>query len=135
MISISKISKELNIQPYQLRDWEKRGWLGADPILKDPENNNQRIYNEHQVERIHFIQKELQRQRQEGIKRTDVSEMNSKLLDQFGGEVLKIDKNELTVHSSSVEEMAKLIIDLSKKVSNCQYRFSFPHYHRNKIPQ
>src|SRR5699024_10290601 len=95
MIGISRISKELNIGTHVLREWEKRNWLGE--VLKDPEQNNQRIYDEEQVERIKFIWSISQEQRKKGLKRTDIQEVEEKLLDKFGGMGETIE-NKMTVH-------------------------------------
>lgn len=124
MIPISKITKELDIKPHQLREWEKRGWLGTEKVIKDPDNNGQRIYNEEQIERIRFINEEIIQQKKKGITRTDIAEMDAKLLDKFGGEVTPIEKKEIMIHTTSVEDMTKLIIDLSKKVSDLEEKLS-----------
>lgn len=43
-IPISRLAKELNLEAYQLREWEKRGWLGE--VVKDPQQNQQRVYTD-----------------------------------------------------------------------------------------
>ncbi|UYB50291.1 MerR family transcriptional regulator (plasmid) [Lysinibacillus capsici] len=81
-IPISRLAKELNLEAYQLREWEKRGWLGE--VVKDPRQNQQRVYTEEQVERIQLIAETIQAQRAIGIKRTDFEEVEARLLEQFG---------------------------------------------------
>jgi len=115
MIGISRISKELNIETHLLREWEKRNWLGE--VLKDPEQNNQRIYDDEQVERIKFIWSIIQEQRKKGLKRTDIQEVEEKLLDKFGGMVETIE-NKMTVHPGSVDEIIELIRMQNKKISH-----------------
>ena len=66
-IPISKITRELDIKSFQLHKWEERGWLGTEPVLKDPDNNGQRIYSEQQVERIEFIDEVIKDQENEGF--------------------------------------------------------------------
>ena len=117
MIGISRISKELNIETHLLREWEKRNWLGE--VLKDPEQNNQRIYDDEQVERIKFIWSIIQEQRKKGLKRTDIQEVEEKLLDKFGGMVETIE-NKMTVHPGSVDEIIELIRMQNKKISHLE---------------
>lgn len=38
-IPISRLVKELNLEAHQLREWEKRDWLGE--VIKDPRQNHQ----------------------------------------------------------------------------------------------
>src|SRR5699024_5196842 len=117
MIGISRISKELNIETHLLREWEKRNWLGE--VLKDPEQNNQRIYDDEQVERIKFIWGIIQEQRKKGLKRTDIQEVEEKLLDQFGGMVETIENN-MIVHPGSVDQIVELIRMQNKKISHLE---------------
>lgn len=84
--------------------------------LKDWDNKGQRIYNEHQIERSRFIHQELQRQKEQGINRMDIEEMNAKLLDEFGGEITTIEKREMFSFPGIDEKTAKLILNLSRKV-------------------
>ena len=117
MIGISRISKELNIETHLLREWEKRHWLGE--VLKDPEQNNQRIYDDEQVERIKFIWSIIQEQRQKGLKRTDIQDVEEDLLNRFGGMVEPIE-NKMTVHPGSVDEIVELIRMQNKKISHLE---------------
>lgn len=106
LIPIGKITKELAIEAHQLREWEKRDWLGN--VLKDPDNNNQRVYNDHQIKRIHLIHETIQKQREKGVKRTDFKEVEEKLFEKFGGEVIKRE-TEMTIHPSSMEKIIEMI--------------------------
>lgn len=106
LIPIGKITKELGIEAHQLHMWEKRDWLGD--VLKDPDSNNQRVYTEEQVKRIHLIHETIQKQREKGIKRTDFEEVEEKLLENFGGEVTKRE-TEVIVHPNSMEQMIEMI--------------------------
>ncbi|MDN7246289.1 MerR family transcriptional regulator [Planococcus shenhongbingii] len=58
MIPISRLVKELNLEAYQLREWEKRDWFGE--VVKNPKKNHQRVYTEEQVERIQLIAETVQ---------------------------------------------------------------------------
>jgi len=113
LVGISRISKELNIETHLLREWEKREWLGD--VLKDPEQNNQRVYDDEQVERIKFIWSIIQEQRKKGFKRTDIQEVEEKLLDKFGGMVKPIESN-ITVHPGSIDQIIELIQTQNKKI-------------------
>ena len=115
MLSIGRVTKDLGLKPYQLHKWEERGWLGSDPVLKDPDNNNQRIYTEEQVERIRFIQKVIQEEQDKGIKRMDNSYMQQRLLDEFGGEITK-KEDELMVFPSSFEAFQNLMVQQNKEI-------------------
>jgi DNA-binding transcriptional MerR regulator len=117
MKGISRISKELNIETHLLREWEKRHWLGD--VLKDPEQNNQRVYDDEQVERIKFIWAIIQEQRKKGFKRTDIQEVEEKLLDKFGGMVKPIENN-ITVHPGSMDQVVELIQVQNKKISQLE---------------
>jgi len=117
MIGIGKLSKELNIDTHLLREWEKRDWLGD--VLKDPEQNNQRVYNEEQVERIKFIWDIIQEQRKKGFKRTDIKEVEAKLLEHFGGMVQPIETN-IAVRPGSMEQMIELIQMQNKKINHLE---------------
>lgn len=115
-IPISTVCKNLDVQTFQLHQWEKRGWLGSELVIKDPENNNQRIYTEQQVERIEFIYQEIQDQKAKGIKRTDFAEMESKLLEKFGGEVKSLEKHEISVLPASLETFQQIMIQQNKEI-------------------
>jgi|SRR5699024_911153 len=117
MKGISRISKELNIETHLLREWEKRDWLGD--VLKDPEQNNQRVYNDEQVERIKFIWSIIQEQRKEGLKRTDIKEVEEMLLDKFGGMVKPIE-NTISVHQGSMDQIVELIQMQNKKIAQLE---------------
>lgn len=103
---ISKITRQFEIEPHQLREWEKRGWLGD--VLKDPDSNNQRVYTDYQVKRIQVIHETIKKQREKGIKRTDIEEVEHKLLEEFGGEITKREF-EMIIHPNAMENMAELI--------------------------
>src|SRR5699024_221377 len=113
LVGISRISRELNIETYLLREWEKREWLAA--VLKDHEQNNQCVYDDKQVERIKFIWSIIQEQRKKGFKRTDIQEVEEKLLDKFGGMVKPIESN-ITVHPGSIDQIIELIQTQNKKI-------------------
>src|SRR5699024_5805133 len=117
MIGIGKLSKELNIDTHLLREWEKRDWLGD--VLKDPEQNNQRVYNEEHVERIKFIWDIIQEQRKKGFKRTDIKEVEVKLLEHFGGMVQPVERN-IAVRPGSMEQMIELIQMQNKKIDHLE---------------
>jgi len=112
-ISIGKVTKELGIKSHMLHMWEKRGWLGLEPVLKDPGNNNQRVYSEEQLEQIKFIQSVMDEQRERGYKRTDIAELEEKLLERYGGEVIPI-KEESSLLPSTVEEFHHLMLQNNK---------------------
>lgn len=124
LIPIGKITKELAIEAHQLREWEKRDWLGV--VLKDPDNNNQRVYNDHQIERVHLIHEIIQKQREKGFKRTDFTEVEEKLFEKFGGEVTKRE-TEMIVHPGSVEKIIemiglqqKLMLEMQQRIESLQ---------------
>jgi len=106
LIGIGKITKELGIESHTLHGWEKRDWLGD--VLKDPDNNNQRVYNDQQVERIYLIHEIIKGQRERGIKRTDFEEVEEKLLERFGGEITKRETG-LMIHPNSMDQMVEMI--------------------------
>lgn len=116
-IPISKITRELDIKSFQLHKWEERGWLGTEPVLKDLDNNGQRIYSEQQVERIEFIDEVIKDRRERGIHRTDLKEMEKLLLDKFGGEVTRIESKELIVHPTTLESFQELLIQQNKEMN------------------
>lgn len=116
-IPISRLVKELNLEAHQLREWEKRDWLGE--VVKDPRQNHQRVYSEEQVERIQLIAKTIQAQRTKGIKRTDFEEVEAKLLDRFGGEVKRID-TDLVVAPQSLNQIVELLMGQNQKISELQ---------------
>ena len=122
-IPISRLVKELNLEAHQLREWEKRDWLGE--VVKDPRQNQQRVYTEEQVERIQLIAEAIQAQRAKGIKRTDFEEVEAKLLDRFGGEVKRID-TDLVVAPQSLNQIVELLIGQNQKISELQQLIQQP---------
>lgn len=122
-IPISRLVKELNIEAHQLREWEKRDWLGE--IVKDPRQNHQRVYTEEQVERIQLIADTIQAQRAKGIKRTDFEEVEAKLLERFGGEVKRID-TDLVVAPQSLNQIVELLMGQNQKISELQQLMQQP---------
>lgn len=116
-IPISRLVKELPLEAHQLREWEKRGWLGE--VVKDPRQNQQRVYTEEQVERIQLIADTIQAQREKGIKRTDLAEVEAKLLERFGGEVKRID-TDLVVPQQSLNQIVELLMGQNKKINELQ---------------
>lgn len=116
-IPISRLAKELNLEAYQLREWEKRGWLGE--VIKDPRQNQQRVYTEEQVERIQLIAETIQAQRAIGIKRTDFEEVEARLLERFGGEVKRID-TDLVVAPQSLNQIVELLMGQNQKINDLQ---------------
>ena len=116
-IPISRIVKELNLEAYQLREWEKREWLGE--VLKDPMQNHQRVYTEEQVERIQLIAETIQAQRAKGIKRTHLEEVEARLLERFGGEVKRID-TDVVVAPQSLNQIVELLMGQNQKINDLQ---------------
>ncbi|MFK8796021.1 MerR family transcriptional regulator [Planococcus plakortidis] len=116
-IPISRLVKELPLEAHQLREWEKRGWLGE--VVKDPRQNQQRVYTEEQVERIQLIADTIQAQREKGIKRTDLAEVEAKLLERFGGEVKRID-TDLVVAPQSLNQIVELLMGQNQKINELQ---------------
>lgn len=116
-VPISKITRELDIKSFQLHKWEERGWLGTEPVLKDPDNNGQRIYSKQQVERIEFIDEFIKAQRKRGIHRTDPKEMEISLLEKFGGEFTRIENKELIVLPTTLESFQELLIQQNKEMN------------------
>lgn len=116
-IPISRLVKELNLEAHQLREWEKRDWLGE--VVKDPRQNHQRVYSEEQVERIQLIAETIQAQRAKGIKRTDFEEVEAKLLDRFGGEVKRIE-TDLVVAPQSLNQIVELLMGQNQKINELQ---------------
>lgn len=116
-IPISRLVKELPLEAHQLREWEKRGWLGE--VVKDPQQNQQRVYTEEQVERIQLIADTIQAQREKGIKRTDLAEVEAKLLERFGGEVKRIDPD-LVVPPQSLNQIVELLMRQNQKINELQ---------------
>ena len=114
---ISWVSKDLGLKTFTLHKWEERGWLGTEPVLKDPNNNNQRVYSEEQMERIRFIKKAIEEQRKKGIKRTDFGEMEKLLLEEFGGEVTTIEEGTLEILPATVEAFQQLLINQNKEMA------------------
>ena len=70
-------------------------------------NLNQRVYNEEQVKRIQLIRETIKSQREKGFKRTDLTDVENKLLETFGGEVTKRE-TEMVIHPNSIEQMSDL---------------------------
>lgn len=122
-IPISRLVKELNLEAHQLREWEKRDWLGE--VVKDPRQNHQRVYTEEQVDRIHLIAETIQAQRAKGIKRTDFEEVKAKLLERFGGEVKRID-TDLVVAPQSLNQIVELLTGQNQKISELQQLMQQP---------
>lgn len=116
-IPISRLVKELNLEAHQLREWEKRGWLGE--VVKDPRQNHQRVYTEEQVERIQLVAETVQAQRAKGIKRTDLEEVEAKLLERFGGEVKHINPD-LVVAPQSLNQIVELLMGQNQKITEMQ---------------
>lgn len=116
-VPINKITKELEIKSFQLHKWEERGWLGTEPVLKDPDNNGQRIYSKQQVEHIEFINEIIKDQKKRGIHRTDPKEMEKLLLEKFGGEVTRMESDELVVLPTTIEFFQGLLIQQNKDMN------------------
>lgn len=116
-IPISRLVKELNLEAHQLREWEKRDWLGE--VVKDPRQNHKRVYTEEQVERIQLIAETIQAQRAKGIKRTDFEEVEAKLLERFGGEVKRLD-SDLVVAPQSLNQIVELLMGQNQKINELQ---------------
>lgn len=116
VIPISRITKELQIKLHQLHKWEERGWLGYHPVLKDPEHNGQRVYSEEQVQRIRMIHNNIEDQRKRGIKRTNLAEVEAVLFETFGGEVTRIEKEEMMTVPSSFEDLLEIIRNQNEKI-------------------
>lgn len=116
-IPISRLVKELNLEAHQLREWEKRDWLGE--VVKDPRQNHQRVYTEEQVERIELIAQTIQAQRAKGIKRTDLQEVEAKLLERFGGEVKRMD-TDIVVAPQSLNQIVELLMGQNQKINELQ---------------
>lgn len=116
---ISRVTKELKVPRHQLYKWEERGWLGFETVLKDPKNQGQRIYTAEQVKRIEVIVEEIERQRQQGIKRTDFGRVEEVLLEKFGGEITQIPKAEMML-PGSVEQIIELMQLQNKKIIELQ---------------
>ena len=116
-IPINKITKELEIKSFQLHKWEERGWLGTEPVLKDPDNNGQRIYSKQQVEHIEFINETIKDQKKRGIHRTDPKEMEKLLLEKFGGEVTRMESEELVVLPTTIESFQGLLFQQNKDIN------------------
>ncbi|MFJ7680439.1 MerR family transcriptional regulator [Peribacillus sp. NPDC097198] len=116
---IQEISRELGLKPYVLRRWEEYGWLGPDPVMKDPGNNNSRLYSDTQLERIYYINHKINEQKEKGIQRTDKQQMDRWLLDNFGGEVVEIEKQEIEftqVLPGSMDSLIEVVVNQNKKL-------------------
>ncbi len=116
-IPINKITKELEVKSFQLHKWEERGWLGTEPVLKDPDNNGQRVYSKQQVEHVEFINEVIKDQKKRGIHRTDPKEMEKLLLDKFGGEVTRMESEELVVLPTTIEFFQGLLIQQNNDIN------------------
>lgn len=116
-VPISKVTRELEIKSFQLHKWEERGWLGTEPVFKDPDNNGQRTYSKQQVERIEFIDEVIKDQRKREIHRTDPKEMEKLLLEKFGGEVTRIESKELIVLPTTLESFQESLIQQNKEMN------------------
>lgn len=116
-IGIGKVTKELGVKSFTLHKWEERGWLGYDPVLKDPDANNQRVYSEEQLERIRFIHGLIEDQRERGIMRTDLQEVEEQLLERFGGEITPI-KEETSLLPATVDEFHHLLLQNNKLIGD-----------------
>ncbi|CAM3298685.1 hypothetical protein FITA111629_15150 [Filibacter tadaridae] len=116
-VPISKITRELDIKSFQLHKWEERGWLGTEPVFKDPDNNGQRTYSKQQVERIEYIDEVIKDQRKQEIHRTDPKEMEKLLLEKFGGEVTRVESKELIVLPTTLESFQELLIQQNKEMN------------------
>ena len=116
-VPINKITKKLQIKSFQLHKWEERGWLGTELVLKDPDNNNQRVYSKQQVERIEFIDEVIKNQREQGIHRTDPKEMEKLILEKFGGEVTRMEREELVVLPTTIETFQGLLIQQGNEMN------------------
>lgn len=113
MIGISTVSRDFRIKPHTLREWEKREWLGD--VLKDPDKNNQRIYTQDQVERIKFIQNVIEEQQKKGMKRTNLEEVEEKLVEEFGGMVKPVQTG-VVMHPNSVDQFTELLQLQNRKI-------------------
>lgn len=116
-IPINKITKELEVKSFQLHKWEERGWLGTEPVLKDPDNNGQRVYSKEQVEHVEFINEVIKDQKKRGIHRTDPKEMEKLLLEKFGGEVTRMESEELVVLPTTIDFFQGLLIQQNKDIN------------------
>lgn len=117
---IQELTQELGIEAYVLHGWEKDGWLGDDPVIKDPNNNYSRLYSDYQLERIYFLHSLLKKQKEQGIKRTNKKQIESLLFENFGGEVVEIEKNEMTVLPTSIESLIELITNQNRKLQDLE---------------
>src|SRR5699024_11555157 len=95
--SISEVVKDLDLKSYQVHTWENNGWLGPDEVLKDPDLNNQRVYSDEKMERIHFLKDLFDKKRKQGVKRVAPKLVEEKLLEHFGGEITEMQRGEITV--------------------------------------
>lgn len=120
---IQEVSRQLGQKPYTLRRWEEYGWLGLDPVMKDPGNNNSRLYSDVQLERIYFIDHKIKEQKKKGIPRTDKQQMDKWLLDNFGGEVVEVESREIEltqVLPSSIESLIEAFANQNKKINDLE---------------
>lgn len=81
--NIGEVTKELGVTDYMLREWEKKGYLDTVEQF-----DGKRVYSDEQISRIIFIRDEIEKQRKQGIKRTDYRKIEDELTDKFGGEVV-----------------------------------------------
>ncbi|MGM0898102.1 MAG: hypothetical protein ACQEV0_09385 [Bacillota bacterium] len=71
------------------------------------------------MERIQLIADTIQVQREKGIKRTDLAEVEAKLLERFGGEVKRID-TDLVVPPQSLNQIVELLMGQNQKINELQ---------------
>lgn len=82
---INEVTRELDIEPHTLRNWEDKGYLG----IVERDFIHGRMYEKEQLEKIKTIQNVVLKQREKGSKRTDFKEVERVLLEKFGGEVIE----------------------------------------------
>src|SRR5699024_5869124 len=68
---------------------------------------------------IKFIWDIIQEQRKKGFKRTDIKEVEAKLLEHFGGMVQPVETN-IAVRPGSMEQMIELIQMQNKKIDHLE---------------
>lgn len=125
---IAEVQKELEIENrHVLYDWEKRGWLGSEPVVKDPDNNSARLYTEEQIRRIELIKNKIDTYRENGIQRLQkvhFQEIEQDLLETFGGEVKEMNQQLPDATSSEmmnfIQKQNMLIQTLVNKVEHLE---------------
>lgn len=100
LISIGEVAKQLNISEGMLREWEKKGFLGNVAQI-----DNKRMYDEEQLERIRFINQEIQEQRKKGWQRTNYRLIEDAMTDKFGGEIRESPRTPEEVLSSFMQRI------------------------------